>query len=301
VLPLALDALSLTLRDVVDDDSRWVGEGLRQKGLIADHTTAPQILLAGGSNVNYGYSAAQIEREFGVPATNLAVHAGLGRRYIFWDCLRHAKRGDLVVLGLEYALYGHLFRDPAERYQVFIYDRAYYEQLPWIEKVILLGSMSPGDWSKLLRAKAGWRKPKASLSLLVLSQRGDQTDNTEPDVRLQEGPPFEGVVGPEFTGDLRDFAKAVRERGAVVALVFPNLRDAEFRRRIKPGFLADIHQAADAAGVRVVGTPESSAFPTQYAYNTNYHLNAEGTRIATRRLMRELAEAGARLPAHPSR
>ena len=118
-LPLVLHALSHTLLGFKDKDSEWVGEAVRRKGEIASQTTAPQILLVGGSNVIFGYSAAQIMSEFSVPATNLAVHAGLGRRYIFWDCLRYAKRGDLVVLALEYALYGHPFYDPAERYQAF--------------------------------------------------------------------------------------------------------------------------------------------------------------------------------------
>ena len=88
----------------------------------------------------------------------------------------------------------------------------------------------------------------------------------------------------------------MRQRGANVVLAFPNLLDAEFRRTIKPAFVADLRRAADAAGVRVVGTPEESAFPTAYVYDTVYHLNAAGTQIATRRLVRQLREAGIELP-----
>jgi hypothetical protein len=131
---------------------------------------------------------------------------------------------------------------------------------------------------------------------MVLNERGDQTDNAQPDVRLQEGPNFEGRVDPRFADDLREFAQAVRQRGANTVLAFPNLRDAEFRRWVNPAFMADLRRAADAAGVLVVGTPEESAFPTAYVYNTVYHLNAAGTQIATRRLARQLREARIQLP-----
>ena len=300
MLPLALDALSLTLRDVVDDDSKWVGEGLRQKGVIADHTTAPQILLVGGSNVNYGYSAAQIEREFSVPATNLAVHAGLGRRYIFWDCLRHAKRGDLVVLGLEYALYDHLFCDPAERYQVFIYDRTYYEQRAWSEKVDLarqhVAGRLGGAMAREGRLAETWRRYPAG------PQPTWRPDGQHrPDVRLQEGRLSKGW--------------SVQSSPATYATSRKPCANAEqsshlsFRTFATPSFDGGSSLGSSPISAKR-RTPRASVSSErrsrarsrrQYAYNTNYHLNAEGTRIATRRLMRELAEAGARLPAHPSR
>jgi len=296
-LPLVLHALSRTLLGAQDKNSEWVAEAVRRKGEIASQTTTPQILLVGGSNVNLGYSAAQIMREFSVPATNLAAHAGLGRRYIFWDCLRYAKRGDLVVLAPEYGLYGHLFYDPAERYQAFIYDRTYYELLAWREKFYLLGGLSPGDWAVLWRAKAGW--PRVATNggyAMVLNERGDQTDNARPHVRLYKAPSVQELVDPQFGRDLSEFAHAVRQRGASVVLAFPNLLDAAFRQRVTPAFVADLRRAADTAGVRVVGTPEESAFPAEYVYDTIYHLNAAGTQIATRRLVRQLREAGIELP-----
>jgi len=295
-LPLGLHALSRTLLGIEDKDSKWVGEAVRRKGEIASQTTTPQILLVGGSNVIFGYSAAQIMREFSVPATNLAVHAGLGRHYIFWDCLRYAKRGDLVVLALEYVLYDHLFYDPAERYQAFIYDRTYYEQRAWREKFYLLGGLSPRDWVVLWRSKVGWPRVAPRGPAYVLNERGDHTDNARPNVRLHEASTVEVLVDPQFAGDLSEFAHAVRQRGANVVLAFPNLHDPEFRRTIKPAFVADLRRAAQAAGVRVVGTPEESAFPTAYVYDTVYHLNAAGTQIATRRLVRQLREAGIELP-----
>ena len=300
--PVVLHRLSLTLLGVEHKDSAWVGDALREKGEIASRTTVPQVLLVGGSNVNYGYSAAQIMREFSVPATNLAVHAGLGRRYIFWDCLRHAKRGDLVVLALEYALYGPPFHDPAERYQAFIYDRAYYEQLAWLEKLYLLGSLSPPEWATLWRSKAGLSGREGDReNAMVLNNRGDQTDNTRSDVIFEGGPWGKEIVDPQFVGDLRDFANALRRGGVEIVLAFPNLRHAEFHRRVTPAFINDVYRAADDAKVKVVGTPEASSFPSAYVYNTAYHLNAAGTQLATRRLVRQLLEAGIELPSRHAR
>jgi hypothetical protein len=157
--------------------------------------------------------------------------------------------------------------------------------------------MSPADWLGRWRAQLRPRPPGVDAFSLTLDDRGDEVGNTRTDVTLREGPPTLVVLDPAFGADLRDFAQVLRARGANVVIAFPNLREAEFRRRITPTLIEGIRGAAEKASVAVIGTPESAAFRDEDAYDTNYHVKAAATQVATRRLASQLREAGVELPA----
>src|SRR5689334_19236212 len=78
---------------------------MRAKLDVADSLPSPKILLVGGSNVRFGFSAEQIERDTRVPAVNLALSADLGVDYLLYLTRSVAKPGDTVVMALEYDFY----------------------------------------------------------------------------------------------------------------------------------------------------------------------------------------------------
>lgn len=291
-----LDAATRLFEGGSDPRSHWVDAALRRKTELARATASPQVLLAGGSNVNYGYSAQQIEEATGARATNLAVHAGLGRRHVLRHAEAVARPGDLVVLSLEYMLYAPPFRDPAERYQGYLHERAYVDSLPLLERLLLLGSLAPRDWVSLWRARFGpwpagpWENP------LTLGPRGDQMGNDAPNVPRQRSSYGRESLDPDLSAELASFASRLRTRGVDVVLAYPNLRRAVFQRKIDAAYDAALRRAVEAAGLRLVGTAEGAAFPDAEWYDTDYHVTRDGARRATERLLRDLRTAGIALP-----
>src|SRR4051812_36376231 len=65
----------------------------------------PRVVILGGSGALFGVDAELMERKLGVPCVNLAVHAGLGTRYLLARARRDLRPGDVVVLTPEYQLW----------------------------------------------------------------------------------------------------------------------------------------------------------------------------------------------------
>src|SRR5207248_522474 len=87
--------------------SRWYAEALDRKTSYARAGTSPKIIVVGGSSVLFSVRAEQIERETGTRAVNMGTGAALGLPYILYTSQQVAEPGDLIVLSLEYELYGY--------------------------------------------------------------------------------------------------------------------------------------------------------------------------------------------------
>lgn len=279
------------------DPARWVSDGLALKQRIAARATRPQIIVLAGSNALYGFSAERLEARLGVPATNAAMHAGLGLDYILAYGKRLARPGDLVVLPLEYELYGKALRDPAERLQALLHDRAYYDALGLGDQLALLGGLTANEWRGLVRAsvRADPRNPK-DLQASTLNAHGDETNNAASAPVAPSPTRAHLEVTRAAVAAIRAFALALRASGAEVVLAYPNLHVEAFRPGVSDDFLAEMHEAARAAGVKLIGSASAAAFPTAHHYNTRYHQTAEGQAASTDRLIRELRDAGVALP-----
>jgi hypothetical protein len=64
-----------------------------------------RILIISGSNSLFGLSAKTISRETGLPTINLGSHAGLGGAYILERSEKLIRKGDIILLPLEYGFY----------------------------------------------------------------------------------------------------------------------------------------------------------------------------------------------------
>jgi hypothetical protein len=65
----------------------------------------PKILIISGSNSLFGLSAKTISQETGLTTINLGSHAGLGGAYILSRTEKLIRKGDIVILPLEYEFY----------------------------------------------------------------------------------------------------------------------------------------------------------------------------------------------------
>lgn len=65
----------------------------------------PSIVLLGGSSVAFGYDSELVEQMTGMPVINVGLHVGIGLKYMIDDCFPRLKRGDVLVVNPEYALF----------------------------------------------------------------------------------------------------------------------------------------------------------------------------------------------------
>jgi hypothetical protein len=66
---------------------------------------SPKIILVGGSNLTFGIDSKRIESEFDLPVVNMSLQAMLGLEFMLNQVEDRVKKGDIVLLSPEYALF----------------------------------------------------------------------------------------------------------------------------------------------------------------------------------------------------
>ncbi|MEY4538779.1 MAG: hypothetical protein RLZZ306_536 [Bacteroidota bacterium] len=77
---------------------------IADKHKYAQSIQNPKIILAGGSNLAFGISSDSIEKKINRPVVNLGLYVGFGLDFILQETLSEVKKGDLVILSIEYYL-----------------------------------------------------------------------------------------------------------------------------------------------------------------------------------------------------
>ncbi len=77
---------------------------IADKHKYAQSILKPKIILTGGSNLAFGIASDSIEKKLGRPVVNFGLYGGLGLDFMLQETLSEVKKGDLVILSIEYYL-----------------------------------------------------------------------------------------------------------------------------------------------------------------------------------------------------
>lgn len=91
----------ITVRNDVEEN--YVA-AIADKHKYAQSIQNRKIILAGGSNLAFGIASDSIQKIIGLPVVNLSLYVGLGLDFILYETLSEVKKGDLVILSIEYYL-----------------------------------------------------------------------------------------------------------------------------------------------------------------------------------------------------
>lgn len=299
------------------EESRWTAQLLGRKAAIARELPGPRLLLVGGSGVLFGLSAETLEAATGLPSVNLGSHAALGLRYVLHYVQGLARRGDTLLLALEYELYNTGDRNLGDWADaVFIdyvvaRDPPYLNELPAWQHFEIAMRM---PFRRLKRGLKAWRHPPPPnpapgvYDVRYLNARGDQTGQGTPENPVREGldsdQPFPalayGLPDPAAAFPiLEEFLAWARAAGIRVLATWPNIAhhpayDLPPARRT-PTMIGRFFKTHK---VPVVGSAEEAIRPVAEFYDTRYHLTQSAARERTLRLVEHLLPILG--PGHPS-
>jgi hypothetical protein len=294
-------ALPMATRGVRLGVNHWLHEGLTRK-LAAAAARDRTVLLLGGSGVHFGLSARRLEESHGLPAVNIGQHAGLGRPYILDYGARAAGPGDLVVLALEYNLFGVEPSRSTRNYYVLAHDTDYLYSRPPLQLLEFVASVTASEWRALLTARlkstgAVWR-PGDGYQPDTIDRWGDETGNEQPvpvppALTDRVGGPFH--MDDEAIDDLLAFRHRLAAAGARMAVAFPGVLRRHLAVDRNAGFFAALVARLGAEGFVVVGTPTAAVFDADCLYDYAYHPLRACAEARTDRLAAELRAAGLEL------
>lgn len=263
-----------------------------------------RIVFVGGSGLLFGIDSARVAERFQRPVVNLGLYAGFGITTLLREIRPYLHAGDMVVLSPEYTV---------------IYDHYNDETRKWIYAIAPLKNLAPlyedgkgaklfiSDINGLVRSKfralpAAVRDVFDARSLMPVlregrvsypkyfSPQGDSLRQVRtvpsPEMLLQYGKNY--FEKPDFQNQsfsaVNAFCRDVSAAGIPVFFVFPAYPEKEFQRQAE-GMRRYERRLRKELECPILGTPEDFLYPYHFFTDTVHHLDHEGRRERTERMI----------------
>lgn len=262
------------------------------------HNGGSALALIGGSSSLYSVRAAQIERTLGIPTFNWGTHAGLGLNYLLFNARRVLKRGDVAILFLEYDHY--FVTEPQWTLADYVIpnDFAYLQSLG-AEKALSVTKLLTLEeyWQRMIDSMSP-RDPLAGAAILesindngdlIVNHKSEQKDFHRASLD-KEGVLAVTVTRREQLEIIADFISWCKTHGVQVVTGFPPFLDNPYyHEEPATSFFATIERFYHELGVPTLGSPHEYFFEKPLFFDTRYHLNAEGAKVMTGKIINHLA------------
>lgn len=283
--------------------SQWIADAYEVKTAAAEKIKGKKIVIVAGSNALFGIDSKKLEETYHLPVVNFGVNAGVLLPYVLMKSQKVLKRGDIVIMPLEYHFYAYdgvpnsqmidqiWSRDPS-----FFWKLSAKEQwnMVWMTplKRILEGFLARGG-QKAMCGPYGYQN---------LDERGDQThtsaeeaqqwaydwDSLKKDLPRRYGADAAAnIQGWEW---LRRYVVWARQNG-IHLIITPStmMRDESYwHDPVERKFYEGLKTRVESLGVPFVGNPYDVMYTRAMYFNTDYHLTDVGRTLRTERMIHDL-------------
>lgn len=246
-------------------------------------TDGRRLLLVGGSNLAFGINSERLEKEFQLPVVNMGLHAGLGHEFIINEAISQVRKGDVLILSLEYSLY-----NPDKEPDVALIDHT-QEIYPAAEAYY---SFSLKNWESLFYGNFKRALEKSKIDTTTVYNRksfnkwGDVIAHLDKKGRTKligKGKWNNLTVGnTKLFYKLSDKCKAV---GAKLFIVFPDYPRSEYELNEMASKTLEAQIRKEISFIPIICTPETFVMDDTCFFDTVYHLNKSGREMRTDKLI----------------
>lgn len=286
---LALVGFAFSIREAAVYEN--YGIELVKQGLLRDRV-GNRLVFVGGSNLAEGIDSPLIESNLNMPVVNMGFHAGLGLNYQLLAVTPYLRKGDVVVISPEYSNFRNDDRYLGEK----VLLQLYADVLP----CGIRGMPLKSAWHLLVALPEyvihKWYRyfiPKKVSHPFAFendyNEHGDYLPNRKNrhEFTYTAGKGLrETDVGTGVFDCLSEFKNLMTERGVKILLLPP----AQFEGAFKPNkaYVAVLSEKLMAIKMPFIADPNRYVFPADMMYDTEYHLNAQGVRMRTRKVIEDI-------------
>ena len=272
------------------DSVKRIGDWYSRKEELARAVDSPRILTISGSSGLYGVSSEMLSNETGIPSINFGTHAALSLDYLLTKAQGVARRGDVILLALEYEQY--VVQDANAVFSNYVLgcDPGYIRTQSLSEQGRWFFSAPTGFLLNGLRERIPGLPRKAFPDHRgELNPFGDVLRNSV-DVRL---PPeaarlkairyldaliyWNNMSSEKVWTRIAEFSKWCDANGVVLVATFPpTVWFPKYEEATVQDAMSRLVARFAEAGIPVLGAPQDFMLPTSDFFDTQYHLNADG-------------------------
>ena len=273
----------------IRDTNAFVGATIEKEKRLAE-LPSPRLVFVGGSNWAFGLDSKKISDFTHLPVVNMGLHAGLGVAFVLNEAKEHIKKGDKIILSVEYGLtkmgdkklFSQLvdINQRAANYLNYSFnDRLSLININWqrcISSLFFAAILSPNE--KVYRRDG-------------FSAEGDMIahlDAPKPENLTDKGPMKFRDYSDELAA-LNEFIKAATEKGAAVYYAFPAYVASEYQLNKS---IVDQYEAQFKAQLTcpIINAPNTFVYPDADFFDTAYHLNKNGREKRTDKMIEILKQ-----------
>jgi hypothetical protein len=271
----------------IRDENAFVGATIDKEKRLSN-LKSPRLIFIGGSNLAFGLNSKTIADSLKLNVVNMGLHAGLGVAFVLNQAKQYIKKGDKIVLSVEYGLTN-------------LGDKKLFTQLIDINpnSANYLGN-SFND--KLRLIDINWQRCVSSLFFAAIVNPNEKVYKRN--VFSEEGDVLAHLDQPQAThlmnmGKMvfRDYSEEITilnafiadatQKGAEVFYTFPAYIESEYK--LNNLVLNQYeNQFKNQLKCPIINTPETFVFPNEDFFDTAYHLNKNGRKKRTELMIKIL-------------
>ena len=280
------------------------------KWFLLQEVPGPRLIIESGSNSHHGFDTDMISEALNITAINIADNAGYDLEQKIARLHKHTRRGDIIILPLEWSYYTR--EDLTDDFvdQLPALNRDYINAVSLWDKLQLALSLPPA-------AVLGFsRKQEASDDLSAMTPLQDfyvaaLMRPTGHSAYEAARPPALGVSGKSCDEYLfwdsaptlsKKFKRALKRlstlkaKGVDVYFTWPIVVGDTCLSDTKTvnALVEQIEREVEKAGFEFLGRPTQSLYPLRYRDDTPYHLIQSGADLHTKRFIETLRQYGIR-------
>lgn len=277
----------------------YAGGMLIDKHAIAQATPSPKVLIVGGSSGSFGVNSDSLEKKLKLPVVNMSFIAPFGSFFLLDDALKEVKKGDKVLVTLEYDIEKYSTPDILLSAADYYPDAKKYikkeENLIVAIRDIVnykLSNVRKLFWNTITTNKSKTANVADVSSVYfrgAFSKKGDIIShlNNSPKVIEHKLFPKEKADFSKQIEDLNIFTAKAKAIGAEVYYVFPPLTASTYNYGAE-NIESVSQQFREKANCKLIGTPQDFVMPDTCFFDSFYHLKAQGRDLRTQKLAKLL-------------
>jgi len=287
--------------------SQWVYDAYKKKTKIANSIQKKKMIIVAGSNVLFGCDSKKLSKAFHIPVINFGVNAGVLLPYTLYKAKKVIKKGDVVIMPLEYPMYVYDGK-PNEQMIDFIFSRDFdmFWHLTLKEQFYMVWNITFDRVYRGYKAEGGKEVSRGLFGVHHIDKNGDQikTDKKYQNAWMKNQVYNNFAKNPEHYGaEFKESSLSWKYLDEFIAwcktndvkLIFmPSTllkHQSYFTDKKEKWFYKNIKNIIEKKGLPYIGNPYDYMYDKKYYFDSNFHLVKKGREIRTKKMISDLKKS----------
>lgn len=277
IFTLGLLCIQALIHFIPIDKSNYFA-AIKDKHAALKSSSNPRVIIAGGSNVAFGFDSGWLSNEINLPVINMGLHGALGLKFILNDIFPYIHKGDILLLVPEYfQFYNNNYKGFSRTLSELLDTYpAGIVSLDLIQFFNIRDEYFPRLRSKLLRLNSETEKVPY-YNRYMFNQFGDAIIATTPAKNISNAPLIKDtdIFNPQSVFFLNNYYENVKKKGGEIYFIYPASRKINCMAANQKMQDLDmkLHQILE---IPILSAPLDSCLEEQFFFDTEYHLNQDG-------------------------